>query len=98
MRKRKFASCLTVYVAKTASPGCADEKASPRVFITQGSKDFMAAGKQRLAGDIVRQANTNEVTTLRREARGLQRGCRRTNPGTALTKKKHGLRDGDELE
>ena len=33
---------------------------------------FMAAGKQRLAGDIVRQANTNEVTTLRREARGLK--------------------------
>ena len=34
------------------------------------SKDFMAAGKQRLAGDNVRQAKTNEVTTLRREARG----------------------------
>ena len=32
----------------------------------------MAAGKKRLAGDIVRQANTNEVTTLRREARGLK--------------------------
>ena len=48
MRKRKFASCLTVYVAKTASPSCADEKASPSVFITKGSKDFMAAGKKRL--------------------------------------------------
>ena len=36
------------------------------------SKDFMQAGKQRLAGDSVRQANTNEVTTLRREARGLK--------------------------
>ena len=36
------------------------------------SKDFMEAGKKRLAGDIVRQANTNEVTTLRREARGLK--------------------------
>ena len=33
------------------------------------SKDFMEAGKKRLAGDIVRQANTNEVTTLRREGR-----------------------------
>ena len=38
MRKRKFASYLTVYVAKTASPGCAGEKASPRVFITQGPR------------------------------------------------------------
>ena len=41
-------------------------------FYYTWSKDFMAAGKQRLAGDIVRQANTNEVTTLRREARGLK--------------------------
>ena len=36
------------------------------------SKDFMEAGKKRLAGDIVRQANTSEVTELRREARGLK--------------------------
>ena len=37
------------------------------------SKDFMEAGKKRLAGDIVRQANTNEVTTQRGEARGLKK-------------------------
>ena len=36
------------------------------------SKDFMEAGKKRLAGDIVRQANTGEVTVLRREARELK--------------------------
>ena len=36
------------------------------------SKDFMEAGKKRLAGDIVRQANTDEVITLRREARDLK--------------------------
>ena len=36
------------------------------------SKDFMEAGKKRLAGDIVRQANTGEVATLRREARELK--------------------------
>ena len=36
------------------------------------SKDFMEAGKKRLAGDIVRQANTGEVTELRREARELK--------------------------
>ena len=36
------------------------------------SKDFMEAGKKRLAGDIVRQANTGEVTELRREARDLK--------------------------
>ena len=41
-------------------------------FYYTGSKDVMAAGKKCLAGDSVRQANTNEVTTLRREARGLK--------------------------
>lgn len=36
------------------------------------SKDFMEAGKKRLAGDIVRQANTSEVKGLRSEARELK--------------------------
>ncbi len=36
------------------------------------SKDFMEAGKKRLAGDIVRQANSSEVTQLRRVARDLK--------------------------
>lgn len=36
------------------------------------SKDFMEAGKKRLAGDIVRQANSSEVTHLRKEARELK--------------------------
>jgi len=55
------------------------------------SKDFMEAGKKRLAGDIVRQANTSEVTDLRREARDPrpQRGDCRTNAGAAVTQKKH---------
>lgn len=32
----------------------------------------MEARKKRLVGDIVRQANTSEVTDLRREARDLK--------------------------
>ena len=48
-----------------------------REGISQGiyykwSKDFMEAGKKRLAGDIVRQANSGEVTELRKEARDLK--------------------------
>ena len=48
-----------------------------REGISQGiyykwSKDFMEAGKKRLAGDIVRQANSSEVTHLRKEARQLK--------------------------
>ena len=31
------------------------------------SKDFMEAGKKRLAGDILREASTSEVKDLRRE-------------------------------
>lgn len=36
------------------------------------SKDFMEAGKKRLAGDTARAANTDEVRDLRREARDLK--------------------------
>jgi transposase len=36
------------------------------------SKDFMEAGKRRLAGDTSRGANTGEVRDLRREARDLK--------------------------
>jgi transposase len=36
------------------------------------SKDFMEAGKRRLAGDTSRGANTDEVRNLRREARDLK--------------------------
>ena len=36
------------------------------------SKDFLEAGKKRLAGDIVRQASSTEVTALKAEARDLK--------------------------
>ena len=36
------------------------------------SKDFMEAGKKRLAGDTARAANTDEVKDLRREARDMK--------------------------
>ena len=49
------------------------------------SKDFMEAGKKRLAGDIVRQANTGEVTELRREARDHPTGGAITPCGQANT-------------
>ena len=48
-----------------------------REGISQGiyykwSKDFMEAGKRRLAGDTARAASTAEVKDLRREARDLK--------------------------
>ncbi len=36
------------------------------------SKEFLEAGKKRLAGDTSREANSNEVKNLRREARDLK--------------------------
>ena len=36
------------------------------------SKEFLEAGKRRLAGDTARAATSNEVTDLRREARALK--------------------------
>jgi transposase len=50
---------------------CRKEGISQGVYY-KWSKDFMEAGKKRLAGDIVRQANTSEVKGLRSEARELK--------------------------
>ena len=61
------------------------------------SKDFMEAGKKRLAGDIVRQANTSEVTDLRREARDLKEVVAEQTLELRLLKKSM-LGDGEELE
>jgi transposase len=36
------------------------------------SKEFLEAGKQRLAGDVVRAATSDEVKDLRKEARDLK--------------------------
>lgn len=36
------------------------------------SKDFLEAGKKRLAGDITRQANSSEVKDLKAQARELK--------------------------
>ena len=36
------------------------------------SKDFLEAGKKRLAGDTVREANTEEVTELKKENKELK--------------------------
>ena len=36
------------------------------------SKEFLEAGKRRLAGDTARAATTDEVKALRQEARGLK--------------------------
>jgi transposase len=50
---------------------CRREGLSQGVYY-KWSKDFMEAGKRRLAGDTARAANTDKVKDLRREARELK--------------------------
>ena len=40
--------------------------------VLQRSKEFLEAGKRRLAGDTERAANTGEVRDLRRQAQDLK--------------------------
>ena len=50
---------------------CRREGISESLYYTW-SKEFMEAGKRRLAGDTARAATTDEVKDLRREARDLK--------------------------
>jgi transposase len=50
---------------------CRREGVNPNVYY-RWSKDFLEAGKQRLAGDIKREANSSEVNELRSENEQLK--------------------------
>jgi transposase len=50
---------------------CRREGIVPALYY-RWSKDFMEAGKKRLLGDTVREANTDEVRYLREENRDLK--------------------------
>ena len=51
------------------------------------SKEFLEAGKKRLAGDTVREATSNEVKTLRAEARQLKEALAEATLENRLLKK-----------
>ena len=55
------------------------------------SKDFLEAGKKRLAGDTARAATSDEVKDLRREATALKEVVAGSDPGKPSAQKK---RDG----
>ena len=60
------------------------------------SKEFMEAGKRRLAGDTARAATTDEVKDLRREARDLKECVADLTLENRLLKKSmSGLGEGD---
>jgi transposase len=49
-----------------------DDESGRTVHPIKWSKEFLEAGKKRLAGDTERAATTDEVKDLRREARDLK--------------------------
>lgn len=60
------------------------------------SKEFLEAGKKRLAGDTMREANTGEVKDLRREARDLKEVVAEQALELRLLKKSMNGLGGDE--
>jgi transposase len=58
------------------------------------SKEFLEAGKKRLAGDTVREATTDEVKVLRSEASALKEALAESVLENRLLKKSM-LGDGD---
>lgn len=60
------------------------------------SKDFLEAGKKRLAGDTARQANTGEVKALRAEMRDLKEALAEQMVENRLLKKSMIGAGGDE--
>ena len=60
------------------------------------SKEFLEAGKKRLAGDTARQATSAEVKTLRAEAHDLKEALAEQMLENRLLKKKHDWGGGYE--
>ncbi|MAI44585.1 MAG: hypothetical protein CBC34_001510 [Hyphomicrobiaceae bacterium TMED74] len=61
------------------------------------SKEFLEAGKKRLAGDTERQATTGEIKDLRREMRDLKEALADVLLANRLLKQSM-IADGDEHE
>jgi transposase len=60
------------------------------------SKEFLEAGKKRLAGDTAREATSDEVKTLRAEARQLKEALAEVTLENRLLKKSV-IADGEDI-
>jgi transposase len=93
--RTRSVSCSKACAARTASPSSAARKASPRTFYYRWSKDFLEAGKKRLAGDTSREATSDEVKELRAEARQLKEALAEVTLENRLLKKSV-IADGED--
>ena len=75
---------------------CREEGIAQSLYYTW-SKEFMEAGKRRLAGDTARAATSDEVKDLRREASALKECVADLTLENRLLKKNM-IADGDEPE
>jgi len=75
---------------------CRCEGISESLYYTW-SKEFLEAGKKRLAGDTARAATSDEVKTLRKEARDLKEVVAEQTLELRLLKKSM-IEDGGEEE
>jgi transposase len=75
---------------------CRRESISQNLYY-RWSKEFLEAGKKRLAGDTARQATSDEVRVLRREAGALKEVVAELTLENRLLKKSM-LADGDDHE
>ncbi len=62
------------------------------------SKDFLEAGKKRLAGDTVREANTSEVSSIRRENDQLKQLAAELMLKNRVLKKSLNIMDGENTD
>ena len=76
--RRKFSSEEKIHIVLEGLKGeesiaaiCRREGIVPALYY-RWSKDFLEAGKRRLSGDTIREANTTEVTELRKENQELK--------------------------
>jgi len=75
---------------------CRKEGIAQSLYYTW-SKEFMEAGKRRLAGDTARAANTDQVQDLRREASALKEVVADLTLENRLLKKSM-IADGDDQQ
>lgn len=87
--RRRSASCWRVCEARDRSQRCAGARGSPRACTYTWSKEFLEAGKKRLAGDTARSATSDEVKVLRRQARDLKEVVAEQALELRIPKKRH---------
>lgn len=96
--RRKFSSEEKIRIVLEGLKGeesiaeiCRREGIAPALYY-RWSKDFIEAGKRRLNGDTVREANTGEVSGLRKENTDLKEVVAElTLDNRVLKKSLHGL-------